>query len=275
MQRLQAAIVRPWQSSVRMNSRLQPVMLSFALVVSHAVVATELTNTQVKQTGQNDTSLAANTLSASELARARMWDLSAVEWRRYKQLMQGIRGSISPSTISPIEVLGIHARDEAERKRYAEAWARAMREDVERILAFQRAYDAAGKRLYPNVPLIDTDLLPAKAEGTRALQATDRLLFFVRPECPACDLIMRKLLQRIDEVSGIDIYLSGVAPGDDSAVRVWASRQQIDPAWVRHRRITLNHDGGALKRLTNGQGAVPYILRRQGELLSQLRASDL
>ena len=250
-------------------------MISFALVVSHAVIATELTNTQVNQTGQNDTSLVANRLSASEQARARLWDLSAVEWRRYKQLMKGIRGSISPSTISPIEVLGIHARDEAERKRYAEAWARAMREDVERILAFQRAYDAAGKRLYPNVPLIDTDRLPAKAEKRRALQVTDRLLFFARPECPVCDLIMRKLLQRIDEINGIDIYLTGVVPGDDSAVRVWASGQQIDPAWVRNRRITLNYDRGALERLTHGRGAVPYILRRQGKVLSKLRPSDL
>ena len=258
-----------------MISRLKPVMFSFALVVSDAVVATDTSKNKIKQTRQNDSSIEANTLSASELARARSWDLSAVEWRRYKELMQGIRGSISPSTISPIEVLGIHARDEAERKRYAEAWARAMREDVDRILAFQRAYDAAGKRLYPNAPLIDTEWLPAKAEKARALQASDRLLFFARPACPACDLIMRKLLQRIDEIHGIDIYLSGVAPGDNSAVRVWASAQQIDPAWVRNRRITLNHDGGALERLTNGQGAVPYILRRQGEDLSQLRVSDL
>ena len=70
-----------------------------------------------------------------------------MEWQRYRQLMQGIRGSISPETISPIEVLGIHARDEAERQRYADAWASAMHEDVDRILAFQRAYDEAGKRL--------------------------------------------------------------------------------------------------------------------------------
>jgi integrating conjugative element protein (TIGR03759 family) len=150
-----------------------------------------------------------------------------VEWHRYKQLMQGIRGSISPSTISPIEVLGIHARDEAERQRYAEAWARAMREDVDRILAFQRAYDAAGKDLYLNEPLIDIGRLPGKAKETSAFQSTERLLFFARPECPVCDLLMGKLLKRIGEVSGIDIYLTDIAPGDDVAVRAWASTHQI------------------------------------------------
>ena len=128
-----------------MNSRMKAIFLSIALVVSHPVVATKLSHTQVKDTGQDASSTAASALSPTDLARARLWDLSETEWRRYKQLMQGVRGSISPSTISPIEVLGIHARDEAERQRYAEAWARVMYEDAGRILAFQHAYDAATK----------------------------------------------------------------------------------------------------------------------------------
>lgn len=82
-------------------------------------------------------------------ARADLWGLSSVEWQRYESLMTGIRGSISPTSISPIEVLGIHARDDNERRTYAERWAQLMREDVDRILAFQRAYDEAGRRLYP------------------------------------------------------------------------------------------------------------------------------
>jgi len=73
-----------------------------------------------------------STLSSVEHARARQWRLSEEEWTRYRSLMQGIRGSISPASISPIEVLGIHARDDAERRRYAEAWGKVMREDVDR-----------------------------------------------------------------------------------------------------------------------------------------------
>ena len=246
-----------------------------ALIASTTVMAAELSHTQIEDTRQDSSHKATNVLSATDLAHARLWGLSETEWRRYKQLMQGIRGSISPATISPIEVLGIHARDEAERQKYAEAWARAIREDVDRILSFQRAYDTAVKRLYPNEPLIDIDRLPGKSSEMNALQSTDRLLLFARPVCPVCDLLVDKLLKRIDEVSGIDIYLSELAPGDDAAVRNWASRHQIEPEWVRSRRITLNYDGGALKKLTNGQGEVPYLLRRRGEELSQLRASDL
>ena len=258
-----------------MNSRMKTVILSIAVLASYRVAAAELSHTQVKVTGLDSASSAANILSDTDLVRARLWDLSEMEWQRYQQLMQGIRGSISPSTISPIEVLGIHARDESERQRYAEAWARAMHEDVDRILAFQHAYDAAGKHLYPNELLIDIDRLPGKTDATSVFQSSDRLLFFARPECSACDVMLKKLLKRIDEVSVIDIYLMDIAPGDDVAVREWAVAHQIKPEWVRGRQITLNHDGGGLGSLTSGQGKAPYLLRRRGEDLSQLRTSDL
>ncbi len=260
---------------MKMNCRMKTIIVSIALVVSHPVVAAELSHTQVKETGQDTSSTVASALSPTDLTRANLWDLSETQWQRYQQLMQGIRGSISPSTISPIEVLGIHARDQAERQRYAEVWARAMYEDAGRILAFQRAYVVATKQLYPNESLIDINRLPKKTQEKRPLQSTDRLLFFVRSECPACDLLLGKLLQRIDEISGIDIYLTGIASADDTAVRTWASTHQINPELVRSRRITLNHDGGALNKLTNGTGKAPYMLRRRGEELSPIRAADL
>jgi len=258
-----------------MNSLWKPVILLGVFVASHTVMAVELSHTQTTESGQGSSQKSTNVLSATDRARAWLWDLSETEWRRYKQLMQGIRGSISPSTISPIEVLGIHARDDAERQRYAEVWARAMYEDADRILAFQRAYDAAAKRLFPNVSLIDISRLPEKAESKNTFQSMDRLLFFTRPDCPACDLLLNKLLKRIDEVSGIDIYLTDVDKGDDRAVRDWASNHQIDPDWVRTRRITLNHEGGALDKLTQGQGEVPSVWRRRGEDVSRLPVSDL
>ena len=52
-------------------------------------------------------------------------------------------------------------------------------------------------------------------------------------------------------------------------------RVSIVPDWVRIRRMSLNHVGGALERLTHGQGEVPTVLRRRGEDLSPIRVSDL
>ena len=258
-----------------MNSYLTFAILPLTLVVPQSAIATETVNTQVTQTEQGAFSTEKVILSESDKLHARLWNLSEVEWHRYKELMQGIRGSISPATISPIEVLGIHARDEAERQQYAEAWAQAMREDVRRILIFQRAYNTAAKRLYPNDPVIDVSRLPVKPVKLNALKSTDRLLFFARQECVACDLMMGKLLKRLDDVDGIDIYLMDVGPGNDTEVRGWALTQKIDPEWVKNRRITLNYDAGTLDKLSNKQGTVPFILRRRDDDLTQLRLSDL
>jgi len=258
-----------------MNSTFRLAGLCLALVTAAPAFAIEQANTQVKEAGTVSSSTGLNDLSPSELAHSRAWGLTESEWHRYKQLMQGIRGSISPSTISPIEVLGIHARDGEERRRYAEQWAQAMREDVGRILAFQHAYDEAGKRLYPNQQLIDVTRLPLRSKKINALQVDDRVLFFTRPDCPACDVLLERLFKRIDKIGGIDIYLTGTQSGDDQAIRDWASIHSIKPEWVRTRRITLNHDAGALEKLTHGKHDLPYLMRRRGGDLSVLPASDL
>ncbi|WP_029134138.1 TIGR03759 family integrating conjugative element protein [Sedimenticola selenatireducens] len=258
-----------------MSNGAKRITAFLALLMMGSAFAIELSGTRMSQTETDLSATDEYRLTPTELARSRAWDLSPQEWHRYKQLMQGIRASISPATISPIEVLGIHARDETERRRYAERWVHAMREDVGRILAFQHAYDEAGKRLYPDEPLIDPARLPGPGDSKGALQSSDRVLFFTRPDCPACDALWNRLRKRVDDLAGIDIYITGVKPGDDPAVRAWAAAHGIDPAWVRSRRITLNHEAGALQRLTQGKEESPYLLRLRDEALSPLRPSAL
>ena len=86
---------------------------------------------------------------------AQSWGLSVDEIRRYQALMRGYRGSVSVANISPLEVLGIHARDDAERRRYAELLARIMVADFDRVLAFERERIAAMDRLFPNLKVMD------------------------------------------------------------------------------------------------------------------------
>jgi len=172
-------------------------------------------------------------------------------------------------------VLVIHARNEGERRRYAERWAVAMREDVDRILAFQRAYDEAGRRLYPGELLIDPSRLPEPEPEINHLGSNDRVLFFTRPQCPRCDAVLERLLRRVEQVAGVDIYLSGVEAGDEQAVRDWASGRGVRPEWVKNRRVTLNFDAGALEKLTRGQAEVPHLMRRRGDEITPLPASAL
>jgi integrating conjugative element protein (TIGR03759 family) len=258
-----------------MRRAFEATALCLVLTMSVPVSAANRTNTAMTATVTETTTPATSVLSDSERARARVWDLTEAEWQRYRQLLQGIRGSISPNTLSPIEVLGIHAQDDAERQRYAERWARAMHEDAQRILAFQYSYDAAVRRLYPGEPLIDPARLPETSEKSGDLQSGDRVLFFTRTACPVCDALLGKLLRRIDDIAGIDINHTGAPNGDDTAVRDWAKDHAIHPEWVRSRRVTLNHDAGALVQLTQGEGRIPFLMRRREATVSPLRAADL
>ena len=238
-------------------------MALLGLAVVQGAVGAETATTPAAETR-----LERSVLAESERRRAAEWQLDEREWRRYRSLMEGVRGSLSPSTLSPLEVLGIHARDEGERRRYAERWARLMREDAERLLAFERAYREAFARLYPAEHLIDPARLGQGPAPRSDLGADDRLLFFTRAGCARCDAILARLLARLDRLQGLDIYLLGVAEGDDEAIRDWARERSLSAGWVRSRKLTLNHDGGALARVTRGAGAVPLLLRRRGETLT-------
>lgn len=246
-----------------------------ATLMMSAVDANQPMSSEAARSALGQTAQITTPLSPLDRQRAETWQISESEWRRYQSLMEGIRGSISPANLSPIEVLGIHARDEAERRRYAERWAQMMRDDADRILAFQHAYDSAWKRLFPAESLIDRGQLPAASASEVELQSHDRVLFFTRPDCAVCDAVLRRLLGKINAVAGIDIYLIGAEPSNDAAVREWANGQAIEPIWVRTRRVTLNHDAGALAELSRGQGRPPYLLRRRGDVLAVLPATAL
>ena len=216
-----------------------------------------------------------NALSPLARTRAELWALSPTEWQRYASLMTGIRGTISPANISPIEVLGIHARDLVERQKYAERWARLMHDDVERVLAFQHAYDEASRRLFPHEPLIAERAEASASPVGPDIAENDRVLLFVAPSCTACDTALATVLQRLDGIAGLDIYLSAVKTDDVSAVRTWAASHGIPPEQVKRGKVTLNFDAGTLKQLGHEGTTLPIAMRRRGEAISPLSVDTL
>ena len=256
------------------------VMAASAMLLSPCSVRAQVPSTLDQQHSDVQTATLSETdREASERARATEWELDMDEWQRYRALMTGVRGSISPATLSPIEVLGIHARDEQERQRYAEQWARIMRQDAERILAFQHAYDEAQRRLFPQSQLIDALQVAMRSSKTAAnteaaLGKTDRVLFFTATDCVACDAVLNRLLAKLSTFAGIDVYLLDVAVGEEDRIRHWADTRKINRQWVKERRITLNVDGGALDRLvatTDGSSQhPPVLLRRRGDVVTPL-----
>jgi integrating conjugative element protein (TIGR03759 family) len=192
---------------------------------------------------------ASSTIERSEERQANDWGLRAEEWARYRELMRGPLGIHSPG-LDPLTALGIEARDEAERARYAELQVQAEARRVEKMLAYQRAYDTAWRRLFPGLPRVDE--LGASVAG----EDSSRLAVFVKPDCPPCEARVRTL-----QASGVsfDLYLVG-SEDDDARLRAWARQTRIDPAKVRARSITLNHDAGRWQAL-GLSGDLPAVLR--------------
>lgn len=190
--------------------------------------------------------------------QARLWGLDAEEWKRYRELMAGPLGLQAPN-LDPLSVLGISARTDAERQRYAELQVRMEAARVERLLVYQRAYDEAWRRLYPSLrPVEIAGKDTSRGAVTEQSHANPRrLAIFVRDGCSACSQRVKQLQER---GVALDVYVVG-SRNDDSQIRRWARSVPIDPPSVRSGRITLNHDAGRWLSMGTTQAlpAVGYV----------------
>ena len=180
----------------------------------------------------------------SRRAAAAVWRLSAEDWTRYETLMRGRRGVWTPGA-DPLLVLGAHARSEAERRRFAEAFVRAEHERVEGELAFERAVRAAWARLFPGAPRLKVHS-PAGAPPERYALVFDR-------DCTGCGATVRAYA---GGAVPVDVYVRGAA--DDAALRLWAWSHGVRAADVRAGRVTVNHDDGSVP------GPAPAVWARRG-----------
>lgn len=200
------------------------------------------------------------TVRSDELL-ARDWGLTAEDWARYRELMQGPLGVYSPE-LDPLTALGIEARSEEERRHYAELQVQAEARRVGKTLAYQRAYDEAWQRLFPGQ--LRVSLPGAKAQGA-GNTGSGRLAVFVKDDCAPC-------AQRVQQLQAagtpFDLYMVG-SRQDNARIRQWATQAGIDPARVHARTITLNHDAG--RWLSLGlPGDLPAVVREaNGEWLRQ------
>lgn len=206
-------------------------ILLLSVAISAQAATTESRNAQSPARITIETTLAER--------QARDWGLQPEEWSRYKEVMQGPLGTYSPQ-LDPLTALGIEARTEAERRHYAELQVRAESRRVEKTLAYQRAYDAAWQRLFPSLQRVNLAETDSPSTSPSLTRSQGRLAVFIKEGCPSCE-------QRVQQLqasgSAFDLYMVG-SRQDDSRIRQWAARVSIDPAKVRARTITLNHDSG-------------------------------
>ena len=131
------------------------LVLVASLMGSGLAHAQSVARTEQQRTQEAGSQNSYTTLSDRDRLLGQIWGLSNEEMTRAKVLLEGPRKSFSVENLSPGEALGIHARTDAERRKYAEMFARAFHSDVERSLAWNQAFTEAMGRLYPNEPIID------------------------------------------------------------------------------------------------------------------------
>lgn len=134
---------------------LGAVLSLTATAQSRVLNQTQEHTTQVGESSQQRVARIHSQLDANDLLVAQIWGLSNEEMIRAKVLLKGPRAAFSVQNLSPVEALGIHARDEKERVKYAEIFAKALQADVERSLAWNRAFMEVQARLYPNQSVVD------------------------------------------------------------------------------------------------------------------------
>ncbi|HBO9203569.1 TPA: TIGR03759 family integrating conjugative element protein [Pseudomonas aeruginosa] len=219
-----------------MKHRLVLILLLMALhlPVSAQQTPQQTTSIQPARTNQSQ-------ITYSQDARlAREWGLRDDEFARYRELMEGPIGIYSP-TLDPLSTLGIEARSDEERRRYAELQVQVEARRVEKLLAYQRAYDEAWQRLNPGMQRVNLpDDKQGAATNTSPLHSSGRTAVFVKDGCVACGQLVQRLQSSGAE---FDLYMVG-SRQDDARIRDWAKRANVDPARVRSGSITLNHDGG-------------------------------
>ncbi|RMV79107.1 hypothetical protein ALP05_04379 [Pseudomonas caricapapayae] len=193
------------------------------------------------------------------------------DWDRYSELMKGARGIYSPG-LDPIAVLGIEARTDEERDRFAHLQAIAETKRVQKELEYQRAYDTAVAELNRGQQVIN--LRPDKMvlnerppTAPSEVEGSGRLAVFVKPDCQACSVRVKALQQ---QGTPFDVYMLEDG-GSDDKLRSWAIASGIEASKVRQKLITLNHDEGRLEAVLAASGtplsnsmSFPIALRKTG-----------
>ena len=110
-------------------------MKHFRLVLTLAAILPALALAQFQDTNSAVSREQATLTRRSDEQQAQDWGLRPDEWTRYRQLMDGPLGVYSPN-LDPLTALGIEARNDEERTRYAELQVRAEAWRVEKLLAY-------------------------------------------------------------------------------------------------------------------------------------------
>lgn len=201
-------------------------------------------------------------LNEQQLHEAKVWELTPDEEKRYVLLMQN-RSKFYYQGLrqTPLDILGLNARNEAERNHFAELAAKQEAQKVAKNIAWNNAFYKAYNKLFANVPVVgDFDPSPFSPYNHKPVQIApgDTLYFFIKPE----DAVTTILLVLMDAIENTpDTYLHVMLlESEDLAIQLWANKHQIPQHLVNNARITLNHGDLNYQALKVNKKSTPLLL---------------
>ncbi|HAT9060337.1 TPA: TIGR03759 family integrating conjugative element protein [Legionella pneumophila subsp. pneumophila] len=183
------------------------------------------------------------TLTDAQVHEAKVWGLTPDEEKRFVLLMQnksklyykGLRQT-------PIDILGLNARNEPERNHFAELAARQEAQKVAKNIAWNNAFYKAYNKLFVNVPVVgdfDPSSYSPYAHKPVQLSQGDTLYFFIK-EQDAVKTILLMLFDAIEQTPNARLHLM-LLDMNDTTIQIWANQHQIPQHLVNGGRISLNH----------------------------------
>ncbi|CZH50228.1 TIGR03759 family integrating conjugative element protein [Legionella pneumophila serogroup 1] len=202
------------------------------------------------------------TLTEAQLHEAKVWGLTPDEEKRYVLLMQnkskfyyeGLRQT-------PIDILGLNARNETERNHFAELSARQEAQKVSKNIAWNNAFHKAYNKLFANVPVIgDFDPSPYSPYAHKPVQLSqgDTLYFFIK-EQDSVKTILLMLFEGIEQTPDTKLHLM-LLDMNDTAIQIWANQHQIPQHLVTSGRISLNHGELSYQSIRGNKKSLPLLL---------------
>ncbi|WP_133130227.1 TIGR03759 family integrating conjugative element protein [Legionella yabuuchiae] len=206
-------------------------------------------------------------LSKPQQHEAKVWQLTDAEEKRYIQLMQSRSGLYYQGLrMSPIDILGLNARDDAEREHFAELAAKQEAQKVAQNIAWNNAFYQSYNKLFKDVPVVgDFDPSPYSpfAHQPIQLKSGEHLYLFVKAD-DAVKTILMQLVDAVSRTSKTKLNLLFVDM-DSDAIQLWANRQQIPLALVNSQQITLNDGKQQYDALTVKKKHTPLLLLSNGK----------
>ncbi|RUQ85142.1 TIGR03759 family integrating conjugative element protein [Legionella septentrionalis] len=180
-------------------------------------------------------------LTEDQLNQAKVWGLTAEEEKRYLQLLQSRSGVYYKNLrLTPVDILGLNARTDSERKHLAEIAAIHEAQKVAQNIAWNNAFYQAYNQIFQDVPVVGNfDPFPYSpyAHQPLSLKEGDNLYFFIR-ENDAVRTILLQIIDAITTSQNTKLQLLFVEM-DNEAIQLWANRNQIPKSLVSNHQIIL------------------------------------